>query len=183
MAYPSSIDKLPDEVRALIGRLRGSGWTIDEILAHLNKLDLVEDAISRSALARHTQKIDALTEHLKLSRGMATAVMERLEDQDDDKTARMNMELMQSLLFQLLMGEDGKPVELTPKDAMQLATTLQRLAGAGKSDVERVRKIRELAATEARQHAAADAEETAKEAGLSADVVAQIKSKILGVSA
>ena len=32
MARPSSIDKLPAEVRAAIGQLRQLGWTIDQIM-------------------------------------------------------------------------------------------------------------------------------------------------------
>ena len=59
MARPSSIDQLPETVRAEIGRLRQNGRTIDEILAHLRKLDGIAP-ISRSALGRHLQHMEKL---------------------------------------------------------------------------------------------------------------------------
>ncbi len=45
MPRQSSVDKLPEEVRVEIGRLRGLGWTIDQILEHLR--GLIDRAPSR----------------------------------------------------------------------------------------------------------------------------------------
>jgi len=56
MARPSSIERLPAELRELIGHLRERGRTIDEILAKLAELDV---DVSRSALGRHVQHLDA----------------------------------------------------------------------------------------------------------------------------
>jgi hypothetical protein len=56
MARPSTIDRLPAEVRELIARRRADGRTIDEIRATLADMDVRP---SRSALARHISELDA----------------------------------------------------------------------------------------------------------------------------
>ena len=52
MARPSTIDRLPDAIKALIGKLRGSGRTIDEIRDKLLELEV---SIPRSTLGRCTK--------------------------------------------------------------------------------------------------------------------------------
>lgn len=47
VSRPSSVDRLPAEMRDAIGRLRDAGHTIDEIMAHLADM---ESMVSRSAL-------------------------------------------------------------------------------------------------------------------------------------
>jgi len=75
VARPSSIDRLPEAVRELIGKLRGQGRTIDEILNHLQTLDV---EVSRSALGRHTQWLDRVSERMLQSRQVTEALIERL---------------------------------------------------------------------------------------------------------
>jgi Bacteriophage Mu, Gp27 len=56
MARPSTIDRLPIEFRELVTGLRDQGKTIEEIGAALARLGA---PVSRAALGRHTQKLDA----------------------------------------------------------------------------------------------------------------------------
>ena len=65
---PSSIDRLPEEIRAAIGKLRTQGRSIDEILAHLGTMDV---EVSRSALGRHVKRLATLQERMRSSREMA----------------------------------------------------------------------------------------------------------------
>ena len=160
MARKSSIDRLPREVRDLIRDLRQSGWTIDEILDKLRELDL-DDEVSRSALGRHTLEIDRLTETLRASRGIAETVMERLEDSDDGRVARLNIELMHSIMTKSLLAEDGTPAQFDAKELMFLSSTLQKLSAAAKTDQDReIRLRRELQAK-----VAAAVDRVAEEAG------------------
>jgi hypothetical protein len=76
MSGRSTVSRLPAEVRELIGRLRRDGRTIDEILAKLHELDV---SISRSALARHTRKLDAIGAQLHHSRAIAEALVARFD--------------------------------------------------------------------------------------------------------
>jgi hypothetical protein len=140
MAYPSKIDRMPASIRELIGKLRGDGRTIDEILAKLQELDA---RVSRSALGRHVQKLDAIGEQIRRSRWIGEALIERLGDAPESRQARVNVELMHGLIMDLLAGEGGEPVELTPQNAMLLARALNDLARAHKSDAERELKLRQ----------------------------------------
>ncbi len=64
MARPSSVDQLPDDIRAEIGRLRMQGVTIDGILVHLRQLHGATQ-VSRSALGRHIKGIEKLGERIR----------------------------------------------------------------------------------------------------------------------
>lgn len=179
MARKSSIDRLPPEVQALIGELRRGGRTIDEILDKLRELAV---GVSRSALGRHVKQFDAIVEQLQQSRTIAEAIADRFGDRADDKMARANIEMMHALMMKLMVSEKGDTVELDPQDAMFLATALQRLSGAAKTDVDRTMKLEERIAARERSKAADTAATVATEAGLSKSTVEDIRAKILGVS-
>lgn len=179
MPRPSSISRLPDEVRSKIAVLRDQGRTLDEILNHLDMLNV---EVSRSALGRHLKKQAQVAEMIRRSRHMAEAVARQFGDQETSKVARTNIELMHSLMMKLMIGEEeDKEVVLDAKDAMFVATALEKLSKASKLDIDRELKVREEAKKEAMAQAAAIVETTAKEKGLSAGMVEELKAKFLGV--
>ncbi len=180
MARKSSIDKLPKEIREKIGQLRSNNHTIDEILVHLNKMDV---DVSRSSLGRHIKKQAAVAESIRKSRQMAEAVTRHFGDKETGKVARTNMELMHSILMKIMVGEEEEQglIELSPKDAMMLATSIQKLSQASKLDADRELKIREDERKLAKEEAAKTAVKTAKKQGLSAETVDLIRSEILGI--
>lgn len=141
MARPSKIDRLPREVREEIGRLREGGRTIDEILDHLRQLDA---DVSRSGLARHIQRVDAIAARVRESRAAAQAIMDRLGARDDEgRVARLNVELLHASVMQLLAGEEGEEVRLDPQSAMFLGRTLRDLTTAAKTDADREMRVRQ----------------------------------------
>lgn len=184
MATPSKIDRLPPEIRELIDRLRTrEGRTIDEIMAKLHELDDVDPEMlpGRSALGEYTKEIDAVAEQIKRSRGIAEAVIARHGEAGEDRNTRLNIELLHGQLTALLVPIDGK-VELTPKDAAQLAAAIERLSKAARFDQDR--ELKRLEAFVAKVDEFAEAVETAaasSEKGLTADQAAQIRRDILGV--
>lgn len=180
MARPSSIDQLPRDVRELIGQLRMNGVTIDSILDKLKELDV---DVSRSALARHTQKIDAIAERVRESRAAADAIMDRLGASTDNRQARLNIELMHASLMSLLAGEDedGDDVVLSAQDAMFLGRALKDLASASKLDQDREIRLRDEIARQERVKAAEKAENVARSNGMDAKQVAFLRAQILGV--
>lgn len=182
-SQPSTIDRLPESVRAAIGKLRVQGRTIDEILAHLAAMDV---EVSRSALGRHVKGLAALKERMQHSRNIALALVDQFGDQPDNKLARLNLELMHSVVMQTITatseGEDGEaqPVTFCPEDAMFLAKALQQLAATEKTNVDRTLVMkRELA-----KEAASAVDKVAKRvgAGLTKDTVDAIKAEILGIA-
>ncbi len=187
MPRPSSIDKLPAEIRAAIGRLRQAGHTIDEILAHLADM---QSQVSRSALGRHIKGLDAIGEKMKRSRVVAEALVRELGDAPESKAARLNIELIHGAVLDLFMKADddaemdegGKSAkEGNPDGLMKLAKALDHLGRASKSNVEFIALAEKRAADKARAESAAAVEDVAKDAGLSKDTVETIKARIFGV--
>lgn len=188
---PSSITRLPKEIREEIRRLRlEQSATIDEILAHLRKFEV---AVSRSALGRHTKSLDEMMQYARESRVVAEAIVNKFGEEPDDKVARANLELLQSALLRLQMAahdamheepnDDGTPRDFpfTPKDILQLSTAVQRLASASKTTDDRIRAAQEHMRKEA--ILAVDRVAKKNSAGLSKETVEDIKREILGIKA
>jgi hypothetical protein len=180
MGRPSRIDRLPADLRELIGRLRAGGRTIDEILAKLRELDV---AVSRSALGRHVKEVDAIAAEIQRSRGIAEAIVERFGDAPESRTARLNIELMHSQMMRLLVAEEGQTLTLEPQDAYFLSSALQKLAQAAKQDVERELKIRQEVVGKAADKAVAAADEQARKAGhiLPPEALRAIREQVYGI--
>jgi hypothetical protein len=185
---PSSIDKLPDEVRDRIAQLRGSGWTIDQILEHL--ATLLDQVPSRSALGRHIVGLDKLGERIRRSRDVASALAREFGDAPGSKAAQVNIELLHSAVLELFSkAGDGEEVNAAgtaalagdPQGVMLLAKALDHLAKASKTNVDFVAAAEARATARARAEAATSAEAVAREKGLSADTVSAIKAAIFGV--
>ena len=135
MVRPSTIDRLGTTIRDEIRRLRESGRSIDEILAHLRLLDV---EVSRSALGRHVQKIGAVGERMRRSRAVAEALVEKFGEERDDRLMRLNLELMHGKVMEVLTAEEeGEPVQMAPIEMMQVGRTIQSLASAGAIDDKR----------------------------------------------
>jgi hypothetical protein len=187
MSRPSSVDRLPPEVREAIGRLREAGHTIDEILAHLADM---QSSVSRSALGRHIQGLDAIGEKMKRARVVAEALVRQMGDKPESQTARLNIELAHSALLDVFMkAEAGDTVDGRATDAlagnpegfMFLAKALDHLGKAQKSSVDSVLAIEKRAAEKATKEAVAAVEKVAKAGGLTAETLSQIKAGIFGV--
>lgn len=180
---PSSIDRLPVELRELIGRLRDKGATIDEIKAKLDELDA---DVSRSALGRHIKGLAEIGAQMRRSREIATALVGQFGDQPDNRLARMNIEMMHGVIMQTVMaasnaeGENGEaqPVTFDPEQVMFLARSLQALAGADKANAELTLKLK----AEFAKKAAAEIAKVGKAKGLSADTIQAINHAVLGVA-
>jgi hypothetical protein len=188
MPRPSKIDQLPPEIRAEIGRLRGRGLTIDQILDHLRTL--LDRAPSRSGLGRHIHGLDKLGASMKRSRDVAEVLVRELGDAPESRAARLNIELVHSAVLDLfLKSEDGDEVdefgkrtlEGNPEGMMMLAKTLDHLGRASKSNADFLAAAEKRASDIATKKAAAAVDNVARERGISRDTLAAIKAEILGV--
>jgi hypothetical protein len=177
MGRKSSVDRAGPEVRDAIGRLLDQGRTLDEILAHLEGMSV---EVSRSALGRYTQKIAQAGEKVRQSQVISEAVIRRFGDGPENKAARLNIQLLQTAVFDLLMKDE---TEADADQALKLSKALSNLATASRADAELVEKAERRAADRATKEAAASAEKTGREKGLSAETIAAIKANILGVKA
>ncbi|WP_431281647.1 phage protein Gp27 family protein [Humitalea sp. 24SJ18S-53] len=177
MPRPSSVQKLPEEVRGLIGALRENGRTLDEILAKLREMLADDDVPSRSALGRHIKGMAHLGERMRKAREISESLRQKL-GVGEERTAALNIELLHAAVLDIFLDADeGEPVSLEKMG--ELAKIVRALATARKADADTTLKIR----TAALADAAKAAEGAGKAAGLTAATIETIKARIMGVKA
>ncbi|MBS3962174.1 MAG: DUF3486 family protein [Sandarakinorhabdus sp.] len=189
----SSIDRLSPERRQTILELRlAHGRTIDEIQQHLEEAG--ETGITRSALARHLQKIEddheerarqqlaMLSPAMQFANSLSAAMVEKIEAGETDNKLRATRELMQSKIFKWTLDSmnatpEHPQGERLPKELFIMARTMQTLEQAARTFAQREREARQ----EEREIAVKKVEEVArKSGGLTAETVAQIRFAVLG---
>jgi hypothetical protein len=193
MPRKGTVDRLPPEIRDLIGKLREQdGYTLDDILLHLRRMEV---DVSRSALGRYVRGMDELGEKLRRSRAVAEGLVRQLGDAPESKTARLNIELVHTAILDLFrnaeaggdgVDADGKAALAgNPQGAMMLAKALEHLTKASRHDVEYIAQAEKRAGEKARraalEEAAQRASNSAREAGLSAAAAAQLRRDVLGL--
>lgn len=180
---PTTIDRLPHEIRDKINALRDQGCTIDEIMTKLGELD-IERLPSRSAVGRYIQRGEEIAKELRISRETAEAIVRNLGDAEPDKTTRLNIELMQSIMFDNLfeikkaVGKEGGAAEFDAMKAMYLSKALDHLGKAGLSDVRRADAIDERIAKRERAKAIKTATALSKRHGLPKDFIKEFRSAL-----
>lgn len=187
MARPSTIDRLPSEIREEIGRLRDQGRTIDEILGHLRQLDV---DVSRSALGRHVQVLDKLGERLRRSRALAEGLARGLGDKPADAVTRASIELLHDAVFELLQdaamadgeeGGDARAIVRNPMAAKMLSQTLEGLVRASRGNVEFVQKIEARIAAATRDKATAAVDRAGQALKLDPAALKRIREEVYGI--
>lgn len=191
MARPSSIDQLEPEIRDEIGRLRGNGHTLDEILAALRELDVTH--ISRSALGRHVQSMEKVGAKLRHSRNIAEALVRQLGGEPASRSAQLNIELLHSAVLDLFLaaqnaeeGEaDGRGLAAlngNPEGIMMLAKALDHLTKSAKSDIENQKAIEERVERRLKAQAEKHVVSEAKKRGISAETARALMQGAFGVN-
>lgn len=188
MGRKGSVDKLPPEIRDLIGKLREEdGYSLDDIIGHLRQMEV---DVSRSALHRFVRGQEELAAKLRRSRTVAETLVRQLGDAPESKTARLNIELLHGVILDLFrQGEAGEEVDKdgkaalagNPMGAMMLAKALEHLTKASRHDADFILQVEKRATAKAEKEAAARVEQVAKAKGVSKDTVAAIKASIFGV--
>jgi len=185
MARPSSVSKLSHEIRDEIGRLRGEGYSIDEILAALRELHATK--ISRSALGRHIQNMDRLGVKLRQSRGVAEALVRQFGEEPASRTAQVNIELLHSAILDLYLAgeasdEDGiAALKGNPQGLMLLAKALDHLTKSAKADIENQKAIEERVEKRLRARAEKYVVSEARKRGISAETARALMQGAFGV--
>ena len=190
MSRASTVDVLPEEIKAEIGRLRIQGVSIDAILTHLRSMHGVT-TISRSAMGRHVKGLERLTTQIRRSRDVATALAAELGAAPESEIARVAIEALHSVILDLMMRSDDDELDEAglaalrgnPEGIMYLARAMKDLAGASKTNIEFVEKIEARAALKAKREAAAAVDKIGGERGIGQDTLEAIKAGIFGITA
>ncbi|NHO33315.1 DUF3486 family protein [Acetobacter fallax] len=179
---PSSIDRLEPEIREEIGRLRGNGHTLDEILAALRELDVTE--ISRSALGRHVKSMEQVGQTLRHAQNITEAVTRQFGDAPASRTAQLNIELLNTAVLNLLFDATGSASEgegITADTVVKLARTIDHLTKSSRADIENQKQTEDRIEKRIKKETDERLNEAMKERGLSPDTAEKIRKKVLGL--
>lgn len=182
MARKSSIDLLPDEIRdALHALLRDPAVTQLEATKRVNALLDAEGSeveLSKSAVNRYSQRMDAIGDKMRQSRQIAEMWIGKLGNQPQGQVGKLLNEFTRTMAFEtaLHMSEGEDPVP--PKLLKELSLSIKHLEEAASVNEKREREIRKQMAEEA----AETAETVAKQQGLTREGVKAIKEQILGIA-
>lgn len=181
MGRKSFASQLPRDLRAeLDAQIMDGRLTIDALWSWLRERGV---ETSRSAVGRHMQHVEEAASEMRKAREMASVFATRLgPDLAEGTVGAALIEVVQSIAFRQMMpklaaGADGAAD--SAEDLMFLASAVQKLASAQKTDTERVLKVRRETAAKAADAAAGEA----RARGLDANAVAAIRAKVLGVAA
>lgn len=176
----ASIDLVPEEAQDDIlwamGELNKRQRTQADILFELNDRLAVKgvDPISKSAFNRRAIRVAAAARRVAESRALFEGLAPQFTAEKVDETNIVIGELIKMLIAELL---DAGPGALTPRNSMEMARAYlatiqgQKLSAARRAQLEEQFKAKTEKAIGA----------VAREAGLSADRVAQIRRDVLGV--
>lgn len=182
MARQSSIDKLPGPIReALHELLRDPAVNQLEATERLNKLleaEGEEQRVSKSAVNRYSQRMDAVGAKMRQSREIAEMWIGKLGNQPQGQVGKLLNEFTRTMAFEtaLEMSEGEEPIP--PKLLKELSLAIKHLEQAASVNEKREREIRKQAA----EDAAATAETVAKQQGLTREGVQALKNEILGIA-
>lgn len=183
----SAIDLLPEECSETIS------WAADQLAARdRTQLDIYAefkeklialqgetglgfDIPSFSAFNRYSVRLAQMTRRLEQTREIAATISERFDAEASDDLTLIAAEAIKTLIFEVLQdrGEGG----ISTKGAMELANALRAATAAQSVSTARRQKVEAEFAEKADQAITT----VAREAGLSAERVAQLRHDFLGV--
>ncbi|MDH5785339.1 MAG: DUF3486 family protein [Chromatiales bacterium] len=186
MARPSTIEQLPpdilEQLQALLRDPRVSQMEatkeINTILENVGH----PERVSKSAVNRYSMRMEQVGERLRQSRQVAQMWIAKLGAQPQGQVGHLVNEILRTLAFDLSMtmqqGEiDKEEAPEVAKMLKNMAIAMERLEKAASENVKREQEIKQ----QARKEAAEVAEKVAKQGGLSADSVQELRRAILGV--
>lgn len=168
----SKVDQLPEQIREELNRrLIGSGFSSYE--EHAAWLAEQGFEIRKSSVHRYGAGFEEKCRALKVVTEQARAIVAESPDDDNAVNAAL-IKLAQEKAFNVLMD-----LELDP-ETIEFPKLMRAIADMGRASVQQAKHMAEV---KARAREAADAAaKIAKKGGLSADVVAELRSKILGIA-
>ncbi len=173
------IRQLPKDLREVIDRLLRDGVAQSDIRARLEPLlsERGERPLSAAGLNRYAARMEGIGRRMREAREVAAAWAATHGDRPETELGQTIVQIVQTLAFEVsqkIAAEDMETEELLTslKDLGLLAQRLERAAELGHRREQELRKT-----------CAAEAEQAAKEQGLSAPTAAAIREAIEGVGA
>lgn len=180
----SSLDKLPASCDADVlwayEALRESDLEQQEILDELNRRigEKGEGPISRSAFSRASVRLARMGQRLAETREIAGVLAEKLDGAGNADLTLLASETIKMVVYEALESAgDVKATGAAAKMMKEFATALSAAERAKQLSVDGRQKLE----ARVREQASAAVETVAREKGLTAETVDDIKSQILGI--
>lgn len=180
MARPSRWNDLPGDVRAEIERLlvaRG----FSDYAGLVQQIDTeLGVQIPKSTLHREGQKLERTLNRIRVGTEAARQIVAVLPDAADDRTGAV-VALVQSQLFGALLALEDAESSQDPSEKLKLLTTAARaVSEIGRASVQQKRWQEEV--KDKVNQAANKIDSLARQGGLSAELVLDIRREVLGIS-
>ncbi len=185
MPRASTVEQLPPDIlERLHELLRDPRVSQLQAVAEINAVLEAqgERPVSKSAVNRYAVRMDRVGERLRQSREVAEMWIAKMGAQPQGQVGHLINEMLRTMAFDLTIKlQEGELTAETMPEVIdmlkQLSLSVVRLERAASENVKREQEIRE----QARKEAADAAEQVARQGGLSADSVQQLRLAILGV--
>lgn len=184
MARKSSIDRLPDEIKAFIqARLADGSMTLDELIAELQQHFPEEAAAgglpSRSAVGRYGQKLERRLSAIRASTEAAKIIRAQAGDEMDARSEALTA-MIQSELFESIMTlQEAGDAEMEPGERVGLlANAAKNIATLTRSSVT-LKKFQSEAEERARKALIAEQRAKLDELGRSGEVDPVMLAKVI----
>lgn len=187
----STIEQLPEAAEEHIlwanASLRERAMPQTEILREFNArlADLGLKAVSKGAFSRYSVRVAIEARKLEASRQITDAVLSRMGPVERTDSTLAAVELLKFRVLSLIMDEDEPDPKLLGAAALALSrlssTALREAQGQRHDRREQAAEEQRRKASEAASEVADAASQIAREAGIGADRIAQLRREFLGV--
>lgn len=138
MPLINKVKKLKAELRETVNKLLQNGETIDSVTAFLNEQG---QEISRSTVGRYRLEWQEAVKDIEEARAFAEMTVEKLANQNEDKVAILNAQLLESAFHRLLQAlhqleKNGEEPEKIIKLYERLAKAHKYVSSAHADDVD-----------------------------------------------
>lgn len=173
MALINKVKKLKAELRETVNKLLQQGESIDSITAFLNEQG---ENISRSSVGRYRLQWQEAVKDIEEARAFAEMTIEKLANQNEDKVAILNAQLLETAFHRLLQGlhqleKNGEDTEKIIKLYERLAKAHKYVSSAHADDVDTTIKKNDYALDTAVAAGTACSNEGAEKKGLTVSFV------------
>lgn len=185
MGRPSSIDKLDPEIRRRLIDLLDDPNVTQQAIADIINAEVGKPIVSKSAVNRYAQRMHQFTERNRQAREVAELYLSQFADERRNTLGKVLNEQIRMVAFDLLVNlKDPAADDLSPDDRKGLVELINKLSRSVR-DLEQAAKINTEHEAAIRagaiEQAADQAVGAAREAGLSDEGVAEIRTRILGL--
>lgn len=177
MPRASSIKRLPAEQRTYLERLiREDSHTLDEILALVRERFPAADVPSRSAVGRYSQHVSELAGRMRDIQAAGTALVTELGEDPNDRAGQLLVQAVTTLATHAaLKATDDDAEDLSIKEIGMLARAAHATMQTRKMSLAERQEIARLA----REQAASEAADVARDDGVSEQTIARIRARVL----